>query len=202
MNITTQSDLEQFRFAIRQRDTEQKQYLLKKLLQELDFYIALAVALEPIHRYLEHFEQDYPDETWVRTLVIGIANFGTTPDDQISTEALRQDFSKPGAGNYLKSVSDIVQAMQPSHPGVARIGYLGSAIVNVIMAELVRAWYHTRLVAWERVRANQFDVATGQYLDPEATQIAYQFWTDSLVMQRDADLWTAIAGSLEEKLQR
>jgi hypothetical protein len=52
------------------------------------------------------------------------------------------------------------------------------------------------------VRGNQFNPATGQYSDPEATMIAYRFWTDDNVAQRDTALWLQVVGNIETKMKR
>ena len=48
--------------------------------------------------------------------------------------ALQHKFEAPGAMNYIKAIYDLTQGMQKSHTGEARIGFLTSALVNVVMA--------------------------------------------------------------------
>jgi hypothetical protein len=195
-------DLQQFRAAAQQRDAEQCQYLLKKLLQLLSYYAALSIMLERLHGFLDIFESYYPDETWVRKLLIATVSFGTTPDDSVAELAMQQRFSAPGCGNYMKALYDVTQAMQPKHTGEARVGYMTSAIVNSIMAELAEAWYGEQEDLWERVRQNHYDPITQQFTDPEATQIAYDFWMDDSTAALDTACWLEVVVSIEKALQR
>ncbi|MGB1287187.1 MAG: hypothetical protein ACPG7F_11680, partial [Aggregatilineales bacterium] len=151
------------------------------------------------HVFLDIFESYYPDETWVRTLLLSIVSFGTTPDDSVATMAMQQRFSEPGMGNYTKAIFDLTQSMQPKHTGEARVGFMASSIVNCIMAELAEAWYGEHPDLWEKVQAAQAQPETD---NPEATQIAYQFWMDDDTATLDTALWLEIADSLETKLKR
>ena len=195
MNEQQKRDLNDIRKAAHERNQPQLQFLVKRLLQGMDYYVALSVPLERLHAYLPTFERDYPDETWVRQMIIAIGAFGTTPDDQIATLALEQKFQKPGAANYLKGVYDVVQAMQDKHTGEARIGFMASSIVNVIMAELVEAWYGNNPKAWAVVRENDYE-------SKKAQLVAYTFWSDEQTAQRDTAAWLNIADSIEQKLTR
>lgn len=202
MNPQHQRDLTDLRKAATDRDQAQLQFLLKRLLQHMDYFVALSVPLERTYDYIDIFESYYPDEIWVRQLLLAITSFGTTPDDGIAEMALQQSFPAPGARNFLKAVFDITQAMQSTHTGEARIGYMTSAVVNAIMAELVEAWYGDQEAAWEQVRQNTYDPETEMYSDPVATQIAYQFWQAPQTAALDTALWLAVADAIEQKLTR
>ena len=104
--------------------------------------------------------------------------------------------------NYIKAIYDLTQGMQKKHPGEARIGFLTSALVNVVMADVADAWYAEHPSAWERVRRNQLDPATGQYTDAESTQMAYHFWVDEGTVGRERLAWLAIASHIESALER
>lgn len=198
MNPQQQRDLKDLRAAAQTRQQEQLQFLLKRLLRSMDYYVALSVPLERLWHWLEIFESYYPDEVWVRKLLLAINAFGTQPDDSIAEQALQQNFSEPGTANYLKAVYDVTQAMQDKHTGEARVGYMTSAVVNSIMAELVEAWYGDHLDAWEQVRVNQ-DAARA---DEEAAAIAYQFWTASDTAALDQASWLEVATTVEQRLTR
>jgi hypothetical protein len=193
MDTQERLDLEELRAAALQRDQEQLQFLLKRLLQALDYYMAVAVPLERIQAFLPVFESYYPEETWVRKLLLMITNYGKAPDNDISSMALQQSFSAAGMGNFLKAVFDLSQAMQDSHTPEIRIGFMASAVVNIIMADLAEAWYGKHPKAWERVRSNQ---------EPHATTIAYTFWTDAKTAERDTANWLSVADSMATKLER
>ena len=75
-----------------------------------------------------------------------------------------------------------------------RIGYLVSATVNAIMAELVEHYYGRHLDRWALVRGNPEA--------PEAREIAYAFWTDEEIALLDTDHWLQVADSIEKHLQR
>ncbi|MGJ3237413.1 MAG: hypothetical protein ACFE0Q_01780 [Anaerolineae bacterium] len=187
-------DLQQLHQAIEKRDQEQLQFLLKRLLQSLDYYIALAVPLERVSDFLPIFEAHYPEETWVRQLLLMINNYGKAPENDITEMALQHSFNAPGMGNFLKAVFDITQAMQDRNTPEARVGFMASAVVNAIMAQLVYRWYGEREKAWEQVRDNQ--------TDEQATRIAYIFWTHPDTIANDQQYWREIADSLHEKLTR
>jgi hypothetical protein len=187
-------DLLDLRTAARDRQPEPLQFLTRRLLMQLDYFAALAVTLEPMQRFLELFESYYPEETWVRSLLVGIAAFGAAPDTTAAEMALQQSFPAPGAANYLKALYDLTQAMHKQHTGEARVSYMTSAIVNALMAELVEAWYGERPEAWEQARRPADD--------PQARAAAAAFWLDDTTAALDTSAWLAVAASLEQALQR
>lgn len=193
MDTQARLDLAELREAAKEREQEKLQFLLKRLLQSLDYYVALALPLERIQAFLPTFEQYYPEETWVRKLLLMITNYGKAPDNDIAALALQESFTAAGMGNFLKAVYDLNQAMQSSHTPEVRIGFMASAVVNIIMAELAEAWYGKYPKAWEKVRANQ---------EPHASTIALTFWTDKQTAERDTRAWLALADSIEAKLLR
>src|SRR5689334_9770016 len=152
MDTQSRLDLEELRTAALQREQEKLQFLLKRLLQNLDYYMALSLPLERIQAFLPIFENYYPEETWVRKLLLMISNYGKAPDNDIAALALEQSFSAAGAANFLKAVYDLNQAMQDSNTPEVRIGFMASAVVNIIMADLAEAWYGKRPKAWEKIR--------------------------------------------------
>lgn len=193
MDTQARLDLAELRIAATQREQEKLQFLLKRLLQSLDYYMALAVPLERIQAYLPIFESYYPEEVWVRKLLLMITNYGKAPDNDISALALQESFGAAGMGNFLKAVYDLNQAMQQSNTPEVRIGFMASAVVNIVMADLAESWYGSRPKAWEKVRANQ---------EPHASTIALTFWTDKQTAERDTGAWLSIADSIEAKLLR
>lgn len=183
--------IEQLRNAAEARDPERCQFLLKTLFMELDFYLALAVVIERARAFLETFETYYPGGVFARQILMQMVNTGTAPS-RLPPEALR-DFEYPGAANFMKALADLARALQPG-PLPPRIGYLVSATVNAIMAELVEHYYGPRPQAWAQVRAAPADTA--------ASEIAYAFWTDEDVALLDTDHWLQVADSIEQHLQR
>lgn len=187
----TKQDLEKLRQAAEARDPEASQFLLKKLFMEMEFFIAFAVVAERAQAYLETFERQYPDAKFARQILIQMVNTGVAPA-KLPAEALR-DFEKPGAANYMKALADMAYSLQ----GGAlppRIGYLVSATVNAIMAELVEHYYSVNMDSWLFQRENPSNPAIGQ--------IAYQFWTDKDVALLDTDAWLLVADSVEKKMVR
>lgn len=183
--------LTELRKAAEARDPERCQFLLKTLFMELDFYLALAVVIERTRSFLETFETYYPDGVFARRILMQMVNTGTAPA-RLPPEALR-DFEYPGAANFMKALSDLAHALQPG-PLPPRIGYLVSATVNAIMAELVEHYYGPRPQAWAAVRAAPEA--------PAASEIAYAFWTDDDIALLDSDGWLQAADSIERQLQR
>ena len=183
--------LELLRAAAEARDPERCQFLLKTLFMDLEFYLALALAVERAQGFLETFELYYPDGGFARQILTQMVNTGTAPS-RLPPEAQR-DFEYPGAANYMKALSDLAHALQPG-PLPPRIGYLVEATVNAIMAELVEHYYGRRMDAWRIVRDNP---AT-----PEARQIALAFWSDEEVALLDTDHWLSLADSLEAQFRR
>ncbi len=183
--------LEKLRQAAEARDPERCQFLLKTLFMDLDFYLALAVVIERARTFLETFETYYPDGVFARRILMQMVNTGAAPA-RLPPEALR-DFEYPGAANFMKALSDLAHALQPG-PLPPRIGYLVSATVNAIMAELVEHYYGPRPGAWATVRAAPEA--------PAASAIAYAFWTDEDIALLDSDAWLQVADSIERHLQR
>ena len=183
--------LERLRQAAETRDPEQCQFLLKTLFIGMEFYPALAVVIERTQSFLETFETYYPDGIFARQILMQMVNTGTAPS-RLPPEALR-DFEYPGAANFMKALVDLAYALQPG-PLPPRIGYLVSATVNAIMAELVEHYYGQCPEAWALLRQKP--------KSPEASEIAYTFWTDEEVALLDSDHWLQVADSIERHLQR
>jgi len=181
----------QLRDAAEARDPERCQFLLKTLFMAMEFYPALAVAIERAQSFLETFEHYYPEGTFARQILMQMVNTGTAPA-RLPPEA-QQDFEYPGAANYMKALSDLAHALQPG-PLPPRIGYLVEATVNAIMAELVEHYYGPRMDAWQITRTNPET--------PEARDIAYAFWTNEEVALLDTDHWLSVADSIEAQLRR
>ena len=193
------SDIDALRQAARERNPEQTQFVLKRLFLNMSFYRALAVSVERAHAFLETFERYYPGADWARQVIVQITSLATAP--QLPAEALR-DYTAPGAANFFKALSDLAHSVQQNEQKEARIGYLVSAVVNAITAELVETYYGDRLDDWECVRTSRIDPATGQYEDPEVTRIAYDFWTDETVAARDITAWLAVADAVAANMER
>ena len=183
--------LEQLRDAAETRDPERCQFLLKTLFMDMEFYLALAVVMERAQSFLSTFELYYPEGQFARQILMQMVNTGRAPS-RLPPEA-QQDFEYPGAANYMKALSDLAHALQPG-PLPPRIGYLVSAAVNAIMAELVEHYYGRRMDAWQIVREKPEA--------PEAREIAYAFWMDEEVALLDADHWLSVADCVEAHLQR
>ncbi len=183
--------LDQLRRAADARDPERCQFLLKALFLELDFYLAFAVAIERAQSFLDTFETYYPNGAFARQILMQMVNTGTAPA-RLPPEAMR-DFEYPGAANYMKALSDLAHALQQG-PLPPRIGFLVSATINAIMAELVEHYYGRHPQAWSLIRQ--------QPDDPKAREIAFRFWTDAEVALLDTDHWLQVADSIERHLLR
>ena len=107
----------------------------------MEFYPALAVVIERAQSYLETFETYYPDGVFARQILMQMVNTVTVPAR--SPPQAQRDFEYPGAANYVKALSDLANALQPG-PLPLRMGYLVSATVNAIRAELVAQTYELR----------------------------------------------------------
>jgi len=189
--MDNQQVLARLRQAAEARDPEQCQFLLKTLFMNMEFFYAFAVVVERAQSFLDTFEHYYPDATFARQILMQMVNTGTAPA-KLPQEALR-DFEYPGTANYMKALADMAHALQ-NGPLPPRIGYLVSATVNAIMAELVEHYYGEHMDQWQFVRENPSD--------PRAQQIAYAFWTDDDVALLDTDHWLQVADSVAEKLER
>lgn len=185
------STLDQLRRAAEARDPERCQFLLKSLFMEMDFYHALAVVIERAQSFLETFELYHSDGGFARQILMQMVNTGTAPA-RLPPEAM-QDLDFPGGSNYMKALSDLAHALQQG-PLPPRIGYLVSATVNAIMAELVEHYYGRRPDDWTLVRE--------QPTEPRAHKIAYAFWTDEEVALLDTDHWLQVADSIEQHRRR
>lgn len=183
--------LNRLRQAAEARDPERCQFLLKTLFLDMEFYAALAVAIERAQSFLETFELYYPEGIFARQILMRMVNTGTAPA-RLPPEAQR-DFDFPGGANFMKALSDLAHALQPG-PLPPRIGYLVEATVNAIMAELVEHYYGARMDHWQIVR--------GQPEAPAAREIAYAFWMDEEVALLDTDHWLSVADSVEAHLAR
>jgi len=195
-------DIQSLRQAIDARLADQTQFYIKRLFMGAPYYYSIAVVMDALQLFLPTFETIYPDEIWVRQLLLSVNSFGTAPSDTVAEMALNQQFDAPGVMNFLKAVYDLTQAMNDKHTNEARVGFITSSVVNVVMASVVHNWYGTREKAWIKVRKNRIDPATGQYTDPVATEIAYKFWTDEATITYEKETWHRITDALERALQR
>lgn len=202
MNTQQRLDIQDMRKAAQERNQQVLQFLLKRLLQGLDYYTALSVPLDRIRCFLAIFEGYYPEETWVRKLLLAINMYGTIPNEGLAEMALQQTFPTPGTANFFKAVYDLTQSMQDKHTPESRVGFMASAVVNAIMAQLAEAWYGKYEKAWERIKDSQYDPATGEYIEEKANRIAYTFWTDPETAKMDTEAWLALADNIEQKLTR
>ncbi len=189
--MSNQEKLKQLRRAAEARDPEQCQFLLKSLFMSMEFFLALAVVMERAQSFLETFEHYYPNARFARQILMQMVNTGTAPS-RLPSEAQR-DFAYPGAANYMKALGDLAHALQKG-PLPPRVGYLVSATVNAIMAELVEHYYGSHIEQWAFLREHP--------ADPKSQAIAYAFWTDADVALLDADHWLQVADSIERKLAR
>ena len=181
----------QLRQAAEKRDPERCQFLLKTLFMDMEFYHALAIVVERARGYLDTFEAAHPDGVFARRILMQMVNIGTAPA-RLPPEAMR-DFEYPGAANFMKALADLARALQPGDLP-PRVGFLVSAAVNAIMAELVEQYYGPRLEAWA--------IARGEPTSDAARDIAYAFWTDEEVALLDTDAWLQVAEAIEAHLRR
>lgn len=184
--------LAELRRAAEARDPDRCQFLLKSLFMELDFYLAVAVVIERAQCFLDTFEVYCSDGLFARRILMQMVNTGIAPA-RLPPEAQR-DFPFPGGANYMKGLADLAQALQQG-PLPPRIGFLVSATVNVIMAELVEQYYGRQPEAWARLRQPETDSS-------QAQRIAYDFWMDDEVALLDTDHWLEVADSVERHLRR
>ena len=191
VNVRHREQLDELRAAAEKREPERCQFLLKSLFMELDFYLALAVVIERAQCFLDTFELYCPDGQFARQILMRMVNTGSAPS-RLPPEASRE-FAFPGGANYMRGLADLAHALKQG-PLPPRIGYLVSATVNVIMAELVEQYYGRRPEAWACVR--QPDDKS------QAQRIAYEFWTDEEVALLDSDHWLEVADSVERHLRR
>lgn len=195
MNEVQKRHLRELYTAAESRDLQAMDYLLKQLLATLPYYYSLAVTVETAHDFLEIFESYYPEATWARQVLIGIGAFGRAPDEEALGEAMQANaYPQAGAGNFVKALYDIAQAMSDRHTPEARVGFLVSALYNSVMAELAEAWYDEREAEWDILRhAPQ---------SPEGQAVAHAFWMDGQTAALDRGAWHRIAQRIERAFAR
>ncbi len=184
--MTIPDDITALRDAARARQADQAQFLLKKLFLQTEFVRALGIAAEQAYRHVPTFERLHPGEVWARRMILQIVNTATAPERSIIEQAF-QHYETPGTANFIKAMYDLFQATQDTNPGEARIGFLVSAVVNAMTAELVALYFEPRPDDWAAYRAQ----------DERFQGIALAFWTDDAVAERDTALWLAIADAVE-----
>lgn len=194
MNEAQRRDLADLREAAQARDDEKCRFLTKRLLGQLSLYAGLSVALEQMWQFIDIFESYYPQEVWVRRLLVSIASYGMAPDVHLAEAALSQPFHEPGCGNFVKAVYDLVQAMQAKHSPEVRVSFLTSAIGGAIFAELVEAWFGERLEDWEYRRAHPNDI--------KAEQLLHRFFNHPDTLALYSTCWQEVADRLEKALSR
>lgn len=189
--MSYQDDLQMLRAAAANRSADELQFTLKKLFLTLEFVRALGITAECAFRYVDTFERYHPGEIWARRMIMQIVATATAPDRAIIEQAF-QHFTAPGSANFLKTMHDLYEATQKTHQREARVGYLVSAVVNAMTAELVELYFGQRPTEWESYRAQAGDFR----------QIALDFWTDEAVAARDIQLWLTLADAIEREFAR
>ncbi len=186
-----QPQLDQLRHAARGRDADELQFALKQLFGRLDFVEALGIAAEQTYQYVDTFEGYHPEEVWPRRMLLMIVNTATAPERQIIEEAFKH-FETPGSANFIKAMYDLYQGTQETNQREARLGYLVSAVVNAITADLVERYFGERQDQWQAYREQGEDFQ----------QIALDFWTHDDVAQRDTNRWLGVADAIQARLNR
>ena len=189
--MTPQQDLNALRQAAQAREADQSQFILKRLYLQLEFVRALGIAAEQTHGYLDTFERYHPSEVWPRRMITQIVMTATAPDRSVIEQAF-QHFDTPGTANFIKALLDLFQATQKANAREARIGFLVSATVNAMTAELVELYFADKPEAWAAYRAQ----------GNEARQIALDFWTDEKVATRDRQRWQQVADVVAAQLDQ
>lgn len=188
---TFYADVAKLRAAAQTRDPDQKQFLLKKLYGQLAFVVALGVSTETAHNYVATFERYHPQEVWPRRMLRQIVMTASAPDEAVIQQAF-QHFTTPGTANFFKALYDLFQGTQTRHQSEARLGFLVSAAVNSITAELVELYFGGQPALWETYRAQ----------GPDFAAVALAFWTDERVAARDAAAWDDLATRLAAAYDR
>jgi hypothetical protein len=192
------ADVDRLRQAAHGREWTALQDTLKRLLALIEPIPALEIPAARINTHLPRFEAYYPQATWVRELFMTVAAYASAPD-QLPDHAVNQ-FPQPGCGNFVSAVLDLARAAQPRHTIFERYSFITSATANVILAELMDAYYSARPDEWQRLtgQADEIDPETG--LTVRQAQ-HMRFWLDDDVAQRDTAAWLAVADMTEEKLE-
>lgn len=188
---TIQADVAKLRLSAAARDVDQNQFLLKKIYRQTEFVIALGITAEQAYTYADTFESYHPEEIWARRMLLQIVMTASAPDESIIQQAF-QHFTTPGTANFFKTLYDLYQSTQKKYQSEPRIGFLVSATVNAITAELVEMYFRDKLDTWEAYRSQ------GQDFE----KIALAFWTDEAVIERDKALWLAVADRIENHVTR
>lgn len=194
-----ESDLNILRTLAVERDWSSLQDTLGRLLLELDIYTVLEIAATRAHNHLPIFEGAHPQSIWARQLLVGIVSYGVAPTE-LPPEAA-QPYASPGATNFVAALLDLARGVERQTPLENRLRFLGSAISNVMLADLAAFWYGQHPYRWllQQERGHETDPNTG---DTVRHNIYVQFWLDEAVAERDTAAWLALADQLEAKLSK
>lgn len=184
-------DIDKLRQSAAARDVDQNQFLLKKILRQTEFVIGLGVAAEQAYTYVDTFERYHVGEIWARNMLLQIVMTASAPDEAVIQQAF-QHFTTPGTANFFKSLYDLYQSTQDKYQSEPRLGFLVSATVNAITAELVEVYFGPRPDDWAAYREQAAN----------ANDIALAFWTDEAIIARDKALWAAVADRIESGIAR
>lgn len=192
-----QPDIEALRLAAQQREWNNLQDTLKRLLALLEPLAGTEIAAIRIHDHLPRFEYYYPEAGWVRQLVLTVVSYASAPGD-LPVHAVNQ-FPSPGCGNFVSAVLDLARTVQPGVSPFERYSYITSAIANTLLAELMDFYYSEHEDEWARLNegADEVNPATSLTIRQETYM---KFWTDGRVAERDTAAWLAIADAVAGKV--
>lgn len=199
MTCMLDDDLNQLRNAAIRREWSALQGALTRLLMQLEFFVALEIALTRLHDHVPVFERDHPGATWARQLLVSLVSFGVAPHEL--PPELSQLYNSPGAANFAAGLLDVLRGVEQRTPLENRLRFLASAVSHAILADLAAFWYGQHPEAWaeQQQRGGETDPQTGLTI---RQQIYARFWLDDATAERDTAAWLALADDVEKKAKK
>jgi len=190
--------LARLRTAALERDWSVLQDTLAEALIVVEYFAGLEIGLTRAYGQLPNFEQNHPDASWARALLVWLASYGAPPADLPMDAGLPHN--SPGANNFVTALVELARSAERKTPYENRIRFLANAIGNLIVADLAAYWYAENADMWEfqQIHGSEIDDETGEPI----SQIVYaSFWLDDDVAARDTAAWLNIAEQLERKMK-
>ena len=164
----------------------------------MEYFAGLEIGLTRAHNHLPIFEQNHPEASWARALLVWMASYGAPPADLPMDAGLPHD--SPGANNFVTALVELARSAERKTPYENRIRFLANAIGNLIVVDLAAYWYGENPDMWEfqQEHGSEIDDETGE---PISQTIYASFWLDEEVAARDSAAWLAVADQLEPKMK-
>jgi len=197
-NRDCQNDLRELRKLASQREWNEQQVVIDRLLMRLNQTECVGLGIQYIEAYIPRFEHYYPEQTWPRRLLNRFkAALSADPNQSSWPEApdeFTENYPKPGAGNFRNALLELWKIGTGLSDAYHRARQTRRSIYAIFMADLTESWGRSNPELWDRYRhpQNTHDMFV----------LPYQRWMSPEIAERDISNWLRLANDIEKRLEQ